>query len=172
MHRSLEEAIESLSSEAITEFGHPPFVQERWNYAFLASYPELPSHLQENFQSVNSQGCDKNGPPELQATCCPQQTLHTRDGNLLPNTSEGQSSEAVQQVVQTARWSQDEHERFLAALKEFGTKRPAGNKQTGLKFGGGGLGRGIAKLIARRVETRTVSQVRSHAQKYFLRNLC
>eukprot|EP00961_Rhodomonas_salina_P187671 2532818-Rhodomonas_salina.1 len=54
-------------------------------------------------------------------------------------------------------WTSDEHERFLAALQRFN----GGDQE--------GLGAGVAELVSMALGTRTVSQVRSHAQKYFLR---
>lgn len=46
------------------------------------------------------------------------------------------------------RWTNSEHEEFLEGLKKFGKRW---------------------KLISEHIETRSVVQIRSHAQKYFKR---
>ncbi|EKX38883.1 hypothetical protein GUITHDRAFT_114990 [Guillardia theta CCMP2712] len=58
-------------------------------------------------------------------------------------------------------WTPEEEERFLAAMDRF--YKPKEDE------GGVGLGQGVAEVIAFIVGTRTAAQVRSHAQKYFLR---
>lgn len=67
-------------------------------------------------------------------------------------------------IAKRRPWSAEEHERFVESLQRFG--------QTNKLAAGGkiqvGLGPGVAEIIAVVVGTRTVSQVRSHAQKYFL----
>ena len=61
-------------------------------------------------------------------------------------------------------WAADEHARFVESLKRFGPKDRT-NSEGRVAVG---LGPGVAEIIAVVVGTRTVSQVRSHAQKYFL----
>eukprot|EP00961_Rhodomonas_salina_P234494 3169234-Rhodomonas_salina.1 len=60
-------------------------------------------------------------------------------------------------------WSKTEHEKFLEGLKKFGGH---GDSVVDPPMG---LGPGVAELISMLVGTRSVSQVRSHAQKYFIR---
>ncbi len=52
-------------------------------------------------------------------------------------------------IVNTSFWSNEEHSRFLLGVEKFGVKN--------------------AKEIAKFVGTRTPVQVRSHAQKYFMK---
>ncbi len=60
------------------------------------------------------------------------------------------------QTKKPSFWSKSEHEMFLEGLKRFGTE--------------GGLGPGGAELISMFMGgKRTVLQVRSHAQKFFLK---
>ncbi|EKX35731.1 hypothetical protein GUITHDRAFT_155405 [Guillardia theta CCMP2712] len=80
-----------------------------------------------------------------------------------PQNCKRTQSEQAQTIslYKTGHWSEDEHNAFLDALAKFGPKKP----NSGVK-----LGPGVAELIALAVKTRSVSQVRSHAQKYFKKN--
>ena len=132
-----------------------------WNYSLLLAYNEvdvndreLETTLEEGtFRSftLSSQGSEdesvQSGPSSFQ----PQL--------LQPGTGTPQ------------HWTKEEHERFLSALE---ICRPKGmGEQPGFPREGAGsvgLGRGVAKEMAKLIGTRTASQVRSHAQKYFLKH--
>eukprot|EP00960_Hanusia_phi_P030319 748519-Hanusia_phi.AAC.3 len=68
-------------------------------------------------------------------------------------------------VSQRRPWSEDEHQRFLSALERFGT--PTNMDQH--RGSAVGLGQGVADMISFVVGTRSPAQVRSHAQKFFLK---
>ncbi|EKX38885.1 hypothetical protein GUITHDRAFT_154578 [Guillardia theta CCMP2712] len=68
-------------------------------------------------------------------------------------------------ACQRRPWSQEEHERFLSALERFGAPSNL-DQHHGFTVG---LGHGVADMISFVVGTRTPAQVRSHAQKYFLK---
>mmetsp|Transcript_71138 Transcript_71138/g.148364 ORF Transcript_71138/g.148364 Transcript_71138/m.148364 type:complete len:253 (+) Transcript_71138:58-816(+) len=61
-------------------------------------------------------------------------------------------------------WSKEEHGLFLEGLKMF-SSRPDDDTERPMV----GLGAGVAELLATFIGTRSVSQVRSHAQKHFIR---
>eukprot|EP00960_Hanusia_phi_P017911 526895-Hanusia_phi.AAC.1 len=66
-----------------------------------------------------------------------------------------------------SQWTHEEHERFLVALTKY---LPSGSRQDPITGKVSvGLGAGVAKQVAAFVGTRTPLQVRSHAQKHFLR---
>mmetsp|Transcript_12298 Transcript_12298/g.25297 ORF Transcript_12298/g.25297 Transcript_12298/m.25297 type:complete len:212 (+) Transcript_12298:53-688(+) len=64
-------------------------------------------------------------------------------------------------------WTEEEHSKFLEGLEKFRTADTQAVKENGeLSVG---LGPGIAEVISVFIGTRSVTQVRSHAQKYFQR---
>jgi len=64
------------------------------------------------------------------------------------SNDESKNSELSATKMNTGRWSADEHKRFLAGLDQFGT--------------------GNWKKITDMVGTRSCTQIRTHAQKYFI----
>eukprot|EP00960_Hanusia_phi_P021188 625907-Hanusia_phi.AAC.1 len=78
----------------------------------------------------------------------------------------GKAKRGYKPKTSRTQWTKEEHERFLAAV-EAHCPREGRSGADGKVFVG--LGAGVAELIASEVKTRTVAQIRSHAQKYFLR---
>lgn len=77
-------------------------------------------------------------------------------------------TEAAKKTSSRRHWTLNEEERFLRALQTFGPKDPTichavtGRVSVCLGFG-------VAELISIVVGTRSVAQVRSHAQKHYAR---
>lgn len=66
-----------------------------------------------------------------------------------------------------SQWTQEEHKRFVEALaryQQLGSRRDPVTGKVSV-----GLGAGVAKQVAAFVGTRTPLQVRTHAQKYFMK---
>eukprot|EP00960_Hanusia_phi_P061211 764782-Hanusia_phi.AAC.1 len=82
-------------------------------------------------------------------------------GSGEPGSKRNRKGEKESASGHSRHWKEEEHERFLMALNRFSPETLASES--------GGLGPGIAELIAVVVKTRTVSQVRSHAQKFLIR---
>ncbi|EKX37650.1 hypothetical protein GUITHDRAFT_116128 [Guillardia theta CCMP2712] len=108
----------------------------------------------------------------LAASVIPQDIEHN-DATKTDGIELCQMIETAQVDVQGPRkvnrrpWSRDEHERFVEAVRTFSSiDARTSNGRVYV-----GLGHGVAELIAETVGTRTVAQVRSHAQKFFLRQL-
>jgi len=69
--------------------------------------------------------------------------------NTVQSRSLELTTNLAQNPNQTRFWTEDEHKRFVAAIRKFGPKD--------------------VKAISKAVRTRTPVQVRTHAQKYFLK---
>jgi hypothetical protein len=71
------------------------------------------------------------------------------------------------QPASRKHWTAEEEERFLKALHNFGPKEMGSDPATGRMSVR--LGPGVAEMISMVVGTRSVAQVRSHVQKYYIR---
>ncbi|EKX39587.1 hypothetical protein GUITHDRAFT_114314 [Guillardia theta CCMP2712] len=87
--------------------------------------------------------------------------------NLTPALSMGDQHSVAPLLLSGASrgWTEDEHQRFLVALRDYCPDTETRVAQDGRVRVG--LGRGVAYFISRAIGTKTASQVRSHAQKYF-----
>eukprot|EP00960_Hanusia_phi_P029008 747706-Hanusia_phi.AAC.7 len=90
---------------------------------------------------------------------------HAFGSPLIETAPDGYSES--KRVTPRTQWTDEEHEKFLVALERFGTTKTRVKNSSGRVFVG--LGPGVAELIAAAVGTRSVQQIRSHAQKHFLR---
>mmetsp|Transcript_16900 Transcript_16900/g.38483 ORF Transcript_16900/g.38483 Transcript_16900/m.38483 type:complete len:261 (-) Transcript_16900:19-801(-) len=88
------------------------------------------------------------------------------------NASDSSSSSTRASDSDTLRvnkfWSKEEHKLFLEGIKKYHEPNIHGSTVSEEERRVG-LGQGIAELIAEHVKTRSVAQVRSHAQKYFIK---
>eukprot|EP00286_Rhodomonas_abbreviata_P026463 CAMPEP_0181305280 /NCGR_PEP_ID=MMETSP1101-20121128/9638_1 /TAXON_ID=46948 /ORGANISM="Rhodomonas abbreviata, Strain Caron Lab Isolate" /LENGTH=167 /DNA_ID=CAMNT_0023411171 /DNA_START=14 /DNA_END=517 /DNA_ORIENTATION=+ len=90
------------------------------------------------------------------------------DDRHSPSTSEAQARQRPKGRIpryqeKPSYWTKEEHGLFLEGLKMF-SSRPDDTERPMV-----GLGAGVAELLATFIGTRSVSQVRSHAQKHFIR---
>eukprot|EP00960_Hanusia_phi_P019455 574349-Hanusia_phi.AAC.3 len=104
---------------------------------------------------------DANDPPSPASTYDQKQAAAA--SQVEPRTYAETSEDEARTL--TRSWTGEEHQRFLTALNKFGPPASRDTDANGHVYVG--LGRGVAFLISREVGTRTPSQVRSHAQKYF-----
>jgi len=88
----------------------------------------------------------------------------------VPADDAASSGHARRRGLMRKQWTTDEEERFLVALDRF-APRDAGiaGPGSGSQRGSVRLGPGVAEMIAMVVGTRSAVQVRSHAQKHFIR---
>mmetsp|Transcript_28614 Transcript_28614/g.58482 ORF Transcript_28614/g.58482 Transcript_28614/m.58482 type:complete len:250 (-) Transcript_28614:66-815(-) len=99
-------------------------------------------------------------------------TMHSNDNKAGLNESQQAAGAKPRRTYTRCRrpagaWTAEEHEKFLKGLEKFRTEDTQAVKNNGEPSVG--LGPGIAEIISVFIGTRTVTQVRSHAQKYFQR---
>eukprot|EP00286_Rhodomonas_abbreviata_P027157 CAMPEP_0181304178 /NCGR_PEP_ID=MMETSP1101-20121128/8999_1 /TAXON_ID=46948 /ORGANISM="Rhodomonas abbreviata, Strain Caron Lab Isolate" /LENGTH=219 /DNA_ID=CAMNT_0023409893 /DNA_START=93 /DNA_END=752 /DNA_ORIENTATION=- len=83
------------------------------------------------------------------------------------SSSPGATSPGQKEKKRLIAWSTEEHERFVAGLEQLRTERTEAIGPDGKQTVG--LGPGVAEALSAIVGTRSAAQVRSHAQKHFLR---
>eukprot|EP00961_Rhodomonas_salina_P055258 742381-Rhodomonas_salina.1 len=143
---------------------HEPMASQCWEQP-LTIHPSncLSVQTQDWAQpSTNHPGVDAQSQSAVAKAVNPQTKKKDR-ANRQSSSMKPESSDegGVQPKRRTNKkpvfWSEEEHERFLQALKRFNE----GNDE--------GLGPGVAELLSLTLGTRSVAQIRSHAQKYFAR---
>uniref|UniRef100_A0A7S4NDJ2 HTH myb-type domain-containing protein n=1 Tax=Guillardia theta TaxID=55529 RepID=A0A7S4NDJ2_GUITH len=92
---------------------------------------------------------------------------HHQSSSSMPVSSLAMYNRQLEKAIfNSSQWSPDEEARFLEALAMFSDAdrrvRPDGRRSVG-------LGLGVARKISEYIGTRSEEQVRSHAQKHFLR---
>ena len=131
----------------------------------LSAWPTPATHTEREAQSVRMQGLCATKKPG-----CTEEELSDESAETVVRRRKGSTSaargsgapRAGKQKGRRCQWSVEEHTRFLDGLNRFGPK-DLGNPEPGARISVG-LGPGVAEVIAVVVGTRTVSQVRSHAQ--------
>ena len=115
------------------------------------------SAMGKHAPAAPSRAREQQRPPFFKAS-----SEDTRQESAAPTSGSGKRQAPSRAPPAAKRpWTPEEEERFLAAMDRF--YKPKEDE------GGVGLGQGVAEVIAFIVGTRTAAQVRSHAQKYFLR---
>eukprot|EP00960_Hanusia_phi_P063729 765549-Hanusia_phi.AAC.6 len=122
--------------------------------------PEPPADLRDSQPSIApaSLPCTSPLPPMTGS----QQTAEQASSQSPTSPSQESDRELF---VPRRRWSNEEHATFLELLAKHCPSGPRPIHAGGVLHSG--LGQGVAKRIAEVLGTRSPSQVRSHAQKYF-----
>uniref|UniRef100_A0A6T7TQR1 Uncharacterized protein n=1 Tax=Hanusia phi TaxID=3032 RepID=A0A6T7TQR1_9CRYP len=136
----------NFSNAAGSHFGVPNAETMQQRPEWYSSYPPVP------FPSFSPAGYQ----PGIMQPTYSFPTGYNQHNNM----SEGSSS------YNQSQWTDEEHNKFLVALEKF-CPEACRARERGKVFVG--LGAGVAKKISQAVGTRSVLQVRSHAQKHFLR---
>eukprot|EP00960_Hanusia_phi_P053958 762510-Hanusia_phi.AAC.5 len=134
--------------------------------------PKPPAPLHLDMGMLNSSGGWSMGGIGGALTL-PSERSSCSDGHSCPEdggTASGEHLEygsAEGQKFNKSQWSKEEHKRFLEGLQKFCPEVEREAEKDGKVSVG--LGVGVAELISSYVQTRSPLQVRSHAQKYFLK---
>ena len=139
----------------------------------LSAWPAPATHTERAAQSLRMQGLcatTKPGCTEGEQSDDSAETVVRRRKCSTSAASGSGAPRAGKQKGRRCQWSAEEHKRFLDGLNRFGPK-DLGNPEPGARISVG-LGPGVAEVIAVVVGTRTVSQVRSHAQVQRLVHAC
>eukprot|EP00529_Nitzschia_sp_RCC80_P017171 CAMPEP_0113490188 /NCGR_PEP_ID=MMETSP0014_2-20120614/26916_1 /TAXON_ID=2857 /ORGANISM="Nitzschia sp." /LENGTH=654 /DNA_ID=CAMNT_0000383949 /DNA_START=332 /DNA_END=2296 /DNA_ORIENTATION=- /assembly_acc=CAM_ASM_000159 len=152
-HASIVQSLSNAASAAATAAGgdnHLAFatgntggVSGATPSADNSSSSSSSSDVKNNGTSCNSASNSKQGESSKNANSNKGRKLCS-----LPNSSTAPSQSNDDRPFNTGRWSDEEHQRFLDGLSQYGT--------------------GNWKKITEMVGTRSCTQIRTHAQKYFI----
>ena len=123
-------------------------------------------------RSSSSEGCEGDGARMGSQVSIEAAAVGEGGTGEVPAGSKGRKGPARRGGSIRKQWTADEEERFLMALGRFAPRSAISTGRTGGGGNQGGavrLGPGVAEMISMVVGTRSVVQVRSHAQKHFIR---
>eukprot|EP00286_Rhodomonas_abbreviata_P002154 CAMPEP_0181345012 /NCGR_PEP_ID=MMETSP1101-20121128/32511_1 /TAXON_ID=46948 /ORGANISM="Rhodomonas abbreviata, Strain Caron Lab Isolate" /LENGTH=216 /DNA_ID=CAMNT_0023456917 /DNA_START=54 /DNA_END=704 /DNA_ORIENTATION=+ len=107
-----------------------------------------------------------NAPP-LRVVALVQPSSQCQHGHSAPLRRRRRGNSKHRNIATPRPWSNEEHENFLAGLEQHNIDMDKAVGRNGeLSVG---LGLGVAETVAAMIGSRSAAQVRSHAQKYFLR---